>query len=173
MTITEIIEKIKGMNADVTNIVNAYPVDLLAILEALKIGCYYAENIENNADGKYCPNENNILINKNKKGKSDQIRMIIAHELGHYIHQHEGQLFKGNDVNYSENELIQEKEANDFANELLMPERKFIEKFKEYKNNEQKDKKEIMTSLANFFFVPIENVKARAYNIGLIENLFV
>jgi Zn-dependent peptidase ImmA (M78 family) len=54
-----------------------------------------------------------------------------------------------------------------------MPERKFIEKFKEYKNNEQKDKKEIMTSLANFFFVPIENVKARAYNIGLIGNLFV
>ena len=99
--------------------------------------------------------------------------MIIAHELGHYINQHEGQLYKGNEVNYSVFELQQEREANDFANELLMPKEKFIEKFKEYKNSEQKDKEEIIVALANFFFVPIENVKARAYNIGLIENLFV
>lgn len=173
MNIGEIVDSIKKRGADITNIVNVYPVDLLAILETLKIGCYYAENIENNADGKYCRKENHILINKNKKGNSDQIRMIIAHELGHYINQHEGQLYKGNEVNYSVFELQQEREANDFANELLMPKEKFIEKFKEYKNSEQKDKEEIIVALANFFFVPIENVKARAYNIGLIENLFV
>lgn len=65
-------------------------------------------------------------------------RFVLAHELGHFhLHRHLSPLFSDTDATLSEWRAkgIQEKEANDFAAELLMPSAMFQEKVKGRKLN--------------------------------------
>lgn len=84
----------------IESVSNIYPIDTSVILEQLQIKCYYTD-IENNADGKYCRKENQILVNKSQKGNSGLVRIILVHELGHCIYNHDGALFSGKDIAYS------------------------------------------------------------------------
>ena len=55
--------------------------------------------------------------------------------------------------------LKQQQEANNFAFELLMPEYKFVELFKETSGN--------LKFISQFFCVTIQACELRAFNLGL------
>jgi Zn-dependent peptidase ImmA (M78 family) len=54
-------------------------------------------------------------------------------------------------------------EANEFAMKLLMPESQFVEIFKKYNGD--------FLDIANIFGVSVAVCKARALNLGLIDNI--
>ena len=87
----------------------------------------------------------------------------IAHEIGHYV-LHEGTQNRFDQYHkYSSEELHREREANNFAGELLMPKYKFIEVFNEVKGNIKK--------IAERFGVSQSAVEVRGFCLGLIDNI--
>ena len=64
---------------------------------------------------------------------------------------------------YTPDELTREKEANNFAGELLMPEYKFKEVFDEVRGDIRK--------LADRFGVSTRATEVRAFWLGLIDNI--
>jgi len=100
-----------------------------------------------------------IYINNSSEYTASRMRFTIAHEIAHYV-LHEGikNRFDENN-NYSQEELDQEYEANDFAGELLMPKNIFINLYKKYKSN--------LTKIADFFGVSTKAVEIRAWRLGL------
>ncbi len=75
-------------------------------------------------------NTKSIGVNKNHSPKRQ--RFTAAHEFGHYLngHQHydeEGKMFEDKEFDYLNPQHRQEKEADAFAAELLMP-KHFLEK---------------------------------------------
>ena len=58
--------------------------------------------------------------------------------------------------------LKQQQEANHFAFELLMPEYKFVELFKETSGN--------FKLISQFFCTSMQACKLRAFSLGLITN---
>lgn len=73
--------------------------------------------------------EGNKTIGVNKNHPVTLQRFTIAHELGHYLngHQHYEKQFINDDTRYYDPHYQQEKEADAFAAELLMP-KEFLEK---------------------------------------------
>ncbi len=65
-------------------------------------------------------------IGVNKNHSWTRQRFTIAHELGHYLNGHEyfdedGKVLSDNEFDFNNPIHMQEKEANQFASELLMP----------------------------------------------------
>lgn len=97
---------------------------LMLILEPLK-----------NSDGKIIRGKKKTIIKVNSDiNYPEKIRFTIAHELGHYflhdkleIHNDNSATLSWFDIENKAQRGIQEYEANDFASELLMPEKKFRE----------------------------------------------
>ena len=94
----------------------------------------------------------------------------IAHELGHFILGHSGDLFVDKDLiiyrdsRSKEGKLRQEKEANRFAAELLMPEEMLIEEI--VQNEYNLDKSEDVDKLSAKFGVSSQAMMIRLANIG-------
>jgi Zn-dependent peptidase ImmA (M78 family) len=87
----------------------------------------------------------------------------IAHEIGHFV-LHEGCQNRFDEYhNYTPEELKREKEANDFAGELLMPQYKFKEVFDEVRGDFKK--------IADRFGVSHRATEVRAFWLGLIDNI--
>ena len=96
-------------------------------------GIIFISEALNNADGKIIRGKSKTIIKVNSAiPYPERIRFVIAHELGHYF-LHEKLEFHADNVKtlnwYNvENQAkrgLQEYEANDFASELLMPEKLF------------------------------------------------
>jgi Zn-dependent peptidase ImmA (M78 family) len=116
-----------------SNNIESAPVDLGRITKALEI-----EVIKQDADDKIAGflvkdfDNKNALIGVNKKHHLNRQRFTIAHEIGHYfLHNYQGVHFDGKntglqmylrDDNSATGLNIEEREANLFAAELLMPE---------------------------------------------------
>jgi Zn-dependent peptidase ImmA (M78 family) len=87
----------------------------------------------------------------------------IAHEIGHYILHNSSQNRFDQYRKYTPKELREEKEANDFAGELLMPKYKFEEVFNELRGDVKK--------IAERFGVSQKAVEVRGFCLGLIDNI--
>ena len=68
-------------------------------------------------DGIHVLNNEKSVIGYNQNGNYFRKRFTIAHELGHFLLKH---LIKEHDINFYD-KSPQEREANQFAAELLMP----------------------------------------------------
>ena len=109
--------------------------------------------------GKWC-----IFINQDENELRK--RFTIAHELGHFIKHREKYILSGSstpDLIFFRDKTIDpmEKEANDFAADLLMPKDIFIGKIKSGCNTLEK--------LSEVFQLSTSAVKYRAYKLGLIS----
>ena len=91
--------------------------------------------------------------------------LTIAHEIGHFIlHNEDVQHHNIDSSNYAD--LTQEKDANNFATELLMPETQFINKFRTI---ETKDIFKKIKILSDFFGLSDFAIVSRAYSLGLFD----
>lgn len=87
----------------------------------------------------------------------------IAHEIGHYV-LHNGNNNRFDQYHkYTVEELKKERDANEFAGRLLMPQDKFEEIFKELRGN--------IVKIADFFGVSSKAAEVRCFCLGLIDNL--
>lgn len=105
-----------------------------------------------------------IVVNKYES--ETRKRFTIAHELGHYIH-HRKEYLNGDGFQKDliffrdENTNPIEREANDFASDLLMPEHIFKRYIQDGDNT--------ISALADKFHLSTPAVKYRAYKLGLIS----
>jgi Zn-dependent peptidase ImmA (M78 family) len=137
--------KVKELLQD--NLITEAPVNLEKIAKKLGIVIISKPAEDDLCGFLYRDYENNqTVIGVNKSHHPNRRRFTIAHEIGHFIlHNHEGFHFDSENKNYllklrkkNSNELNEneEKEANRFAAELLMP-KEFIEKdMVDYENSD-------------------------------------
>lgn len=111
--------------------------------------------------------ENKIIyVNDNYSGTRNLF--TIAHEIGHYIINLKKNINIDknrfdNKREYTEEELKEEREANDFAAELLMPKEEFKKNFINYEGN--------LTKLADYFGVSRVACEYRAMNLGFRNSI--
>lgn len=133
----------------------------------------YTDTLPSNISGKIEKKDDKFICYVNKKNAVNRQVFTIAHELGHYfIHQ---KYFETNNIieekeektlyntfqkdqpqDYSAEQKKMEKEANEFAAELLMPERIVKEKWQEYKS---------VNKMAKYFGVSEIAMSIRAGNV--------
>lgn len=146
--------------------INTMPLDIKAVATRI----FNIEVIEDKFDkgvsgflerigGRWC-----IFINQNENELRK--RFTIAHELGHFIKHRDRYMISGSSVPdlifFRDNTTDPiEKEANDFAADLLMPRDVFIEKIKAGYNT--------LDKLSETFQLSTSAVKYRAYKLGLIS----
>jgi Zn-dependent peptidase ImmA (M78 family) len=134
---------ISKAQASARKILKEYDLDNILSLSALSLkdlvqarGAYYEEIELHGKDGRIVSLNGKSIISVNRTiteiGKK---RFVAAHELGHFeLHRH---LAVNADSTYELFDWFQsgqhEKEANDFASELLMPSRLFSDQCKEQK----------------------------------------
>src|SRR5712692_8711048 len=109
------------------------PIDLEKIASSLKIPVLYDE-FDDHISGLLVVKNGKTSIGVNKKHHPNRQRFTIAHELGHYILHHKYREDPNNDIHidkkwaYFRSDATgrgvdeQERQANQFAAELLMPE---------------------------------------------------
>lgn len=119
-----------------------------------------------------------VKLDKGKSGFYDSVKktifvnddypatrnlFTIAHEIGHFV-LHDGSQNRFDEYHkYTDSELRMEREANDFAGELIMPKYKFEEVFNEVRGDIEK--------VADRFGVSIRAAEVRSFWLGLIDNI--
>jgi Zn-dependent peptidase ImmA (M78 family) len=158
----------KKFKKDLSKIYNIYPVPIGDICDILEIELHFDKNMDDKTHGNIKYENNKFIININDKHSAYNNIFTIAHEIGHYL-KHTDQVIKNGFVDriknikettVSEDIRKMEREANNFAANLLMPKDKFTEVFIETNGN--------LETLEAFFKVSIEAIKYRALNLGLI-----
>lgn len=95
-------------------------------------------------------------------------RFALAHELAHYLfdfNEDENLYYYDTYSVKEKNDKIEEKRANIFAANLLMPKEAFIEKFKEYKSLQSKA--DIVNALEQYFLVSSTSVLKRLRELDI------
>lgn len=95
----------------------------------------------------------------------------LAHELGHYVLEHNSNIPipRDMDFNYEKESLYQERLANMFAAEILMPEEQFLDRVEEFRREKKieriinHDKPSLFRSLADHFQVSEQAAEIRYY----------
>lgn len=109
-----------------------------------------------------------IAIKRNQE--KEQVRFIIAHELGHYfLHRKNGRdicNFKYHNLDSNKDDS-EEMEANYFAACLLVPEKLLREVFQKYSANN--DEAYAIASTANYFEVTVACIQKRLKEVGLVS----
>lgn len=159
-SISEILKKAKELH------INTDPLDIYAVVKKIfhieikedKFGKNVSGFLERIGE-KWC-----IFINQNESNLRK--RFTIAHELGHFVKHRDKYMISGSsipDLIFFRDNTIDpiEKEANDFAADLLMPKDVFIEKIKSGYNT--------LDKLSEAFQLSTSAVKYRAYKLGLIS----
>ena len=119
------------------------------------------------------------IIGANKSHHPNRLRFTIAHELGHFL-LHQGELvhldgepasftvdFRDRESRRGEDD--NEKEANFFAAELLMP-AKFLRHELEGKRLDLFSDSNVLEKLANKYKVSLQALTFRLTNLGYIES---
>jgi len=154
----------KGLNA----LDDKFEVSLGEISAELGLIQAYSKILPDETSGQIYKKNNQYYIEANRNHHPNRRRFTVAHELGHYLlHKdvldEKGEILERSDKIYNEEELQMEREANEFAAELLMPEYKIKELFKDIK---------MITKLAEYFFVSEIALECRLINLGLIHGGF-
>lgn len=112
--------------------------------------------------------DTNKLIGVNASKELAWKRFIIAHEIGHYMLHYDKEkdngMYAHREHKKGKNEI--ENEADFFAANLLMPRKKFIDKYKELKEKDLSID-EMILLLANKFTVTQLMTKRRFEELGL------
>lgn len=140
--------------------VTTTPLDIEKVIGLFGVQLEYI-NMDDDISGMLKKNESgNWLISVNQDHHPNRQRYTLAHELGHYcLHKHlendfEDRIyFRGGDTNEVE------RQANNFANEILMPE----SRFKSY----IRDGITRIDDLASKFKVSSLALRLRAKNLGI------
>lgn len=160
------------------NKVKFAPVNVEKIAKNLDISIVY-QRTRNDLSGflfrDYKKNE--AIIGVNKSHHQNRQRFTIAHEIGHFIlHKYEGFHFDGivgvslkmRDENSSTGLIKEEREANFFASELLMP-TNFIEKdIVKYADSDLLFDNNL-PKLAKKYEVSVRSLTFRLANLGYIQ----
>lgn len=131
----------------------------------------YTDDLPSNVSGKIEKNDGKFVCTINKKNSVNRQIFTIAHELGHYF-SHQDWFQQNNSIEekevlystfrkdqpqeYSQKQKEMEKEANEFAAELLMPAELIRDKWQELKN---------IQKMARYFGVSIESMSIRLSNV--------
>lgn len=117
----------------------------------------------------------NKIICVNIKDNIGHKKFALAHELGHYLFDfnEDKNLYyydtyfaeKGRDNLEESEEKIEEKRANKFAANLLMPEIEFREKYEQFKKLQSKI--DIVSALGHYFWVSSTAVLKRFNELGI------
>lgn len=116
---------------------------------------------------------NRVVIGVNSTHPYSRQRFTIAHEIGHLILKHQGELFVDHvvmrrDSRSSQAIDRQEIEANQFAAELLMPEDLILQTAKNcYEVNPSLSQAQLVDHLAKAFKVSPQAMEYRLTNLGI------
>lgn len=161
------------------NVDKKFPVSLEKICDGIDVYVnllyfdFEDKELNNNSiSGKIFKNkESGYQIDVNAYEIPTRIRFTVAHEIGHFI-QHkdlldkQGEILERKDISlYSPEQLKQEREANAFAAELLMPEFYFIKQYKILLQQYSID--EVMAKLADYFWVSNTAINFRMLSLGI------
>ena len=116
------IEFVSGMSE------NRYPINPVLICEQL--GIKIINNYPLEKDGYLiCQNGKKVILINSNISNCHRQNFIAAHELGHFL-LHRNQLYSCDHIsatsNHNINSHTQEKEANEFASELLIPHKELV-----------------------------------------------
>jgi Zn-dependent peptidase ImmA (M78 family) len=164
-----------------SNDIKSAPVDIEKIAENFRIQIE-KQNAEDEVAGFLLKDfdSKNALIGVNTHHNPNRQRFTIAHELGHYfLHDYEGVHFDSKTTGlrmYLRNEKsttgtdLEEREANLFAAELLMPEDLLKEDLADIKEIYLIDENdETIKNLAKRYGVSVRALTYRLSNLGYIE----
>jgi Zn-dependent peptidase ImmA (M78 family) len=119
--------------------------------------------------------DGSAIIALNKSHHKVRQRFTIAHELGHFVLNHKGDMFIDQKVlNKRDGRSSiaidpQEIEANAFAASLLMPEEMLLAEVVKLVPDQTTDRRELIGLLAKTFDVSIQAIEFRLINLGLIS----
>lgn len=150
------------------------PVDPIDIAKKLNIKVFnrnFNSFSNDTVSGAIKKENNNINIYVNEEDTLERKRFTIAHELGHYFlhlrcNPNKEFVDMHRRTGYN-TQLPEEKEANQFAAAILMPEKKVRELYKSI-NNLGVSESFIIEWLSERFFVSKSAIKFRLKNLGLI-----
>jgi Zn-dependent peptidase ImmA (M78 family) len=154
--------------------INEPSVNLFAIVKDMGIQLL-EYNLGDDTSGVLVIEKGKGTIGYNPKDVQVRRRFTVAHELGHYVlHRTSNDLFvdnfflikfRGNN-SYTDNDYLQEQEANAFAAALLMPEGFILEEVKkrEYQGLPETD---FIARLAKKFEVSIPAMTYRLTNLNI------
>lgn len=141
-----------------------FPVPIVEIANNLGISVFRTQNYPSEKNGHIQLDENDTAtIIVNDKHSPERKRFTIAHEIAHfqfdmdYLKQYKSIDRDGdaNDTSYR----LREVRANEFAANLLMPEKQFVAQWLALLD---------MEKVADYFAVSKETAKYRAINLGLL-----
>lgn len=165
--VTDLIEK-----ANITTL--PIPVDQIATSNsAIPVGFEFGDDIS----GILVIKDDIGSIGYNKSHPKSRQRFTIAHELGHYLlHKDDKELFVDKDfiikfrsnVEYTQLELKQEREANIFAAALLMPKKFIVEELNKDEYSSLTEQ-EVIKKLAETFKVSVEAMTYRISDINTFQ----
>lgn len=149
------------------------PVKIESIVRDQQIDLVYY-TFDDDISGVLVLNDNQTTIGVNQGHPDVRRRFTIAHELGHFVlHKDQGKmfmdkiLFRKSSNDYSEKQEQLEKEANNFAANILMPEKivkkLFSESIKDFYDDSS------IQNLAERFGVSASAMTYRLINLGLID----
>ncbi len=109
--------------------IKTFPLNVRALIKSLGISLTF-EPMENEKSGYIRRDDDGWIIGINSLHHPNRQRFTMAHELGHYfLHRHDHNeiedfiMFRSNDDGYGKAGM--EREANEFAAQLLMPKQSF------------------------------------------------
>lgn len=119
------------------------------------------------------PERNSFIICLIPNMSKTRRNFAIAHELGH-LFLHTNFIESKTDAEqlyipdfYKNRDYKKEKEANDFAMNLLMPENEYIDKVKRYTNPQTDDVN--IQSVAEYFGVSVDDAIYRGVKLGILH----
>lgn len=168
-----ILELTKNFVDSYINISTTLPIDIINIIrsEAIQIE---ERHLEDELSGLLIIHGNAKLIGVETSHSQVRKRFTLAHELGHYIlHSNDSKMFvdtaifkRQSDGGYTTREERMEKEANNFAANILMPEiivSREVKSFYRDLNDEEN-----VAELAKKFGVSLPAMTFRLINLGII-----
>lgn len=159
-SVTEILEKARARQ------INTDPLDIKAVATQIFNIEIREDKFDKGISGFLERIGQNWCIFVNQYENEWRKRFTIAHELGHFVKHRDKYIIAGSsapDLIFFRDNTIDpiEKEANDFAADLLMPKDIFIKKIRSGCNTLEK--------LSEAFQLSTTAVKYRAYKLGLIS----
>ena len=155
------------------------PVKLKPLTQKLGIDLAF-ESLDEELSGVLIKEDRKVFIAVNSKHSTTRQRFTIAHEIGHFMLAHPGEMFVDKtlrqravvvrrDGRSSEGTDKDEVEANRFAAELLMP-RDFVEEEvrKRLARKPTPSKEALVSDLAKHFEVSPQAMEYRLVNLGFL-----
>lgn len=153
-----IVEKVKQITEKLS--IKEPPVSLDKVAELFSLKIIYYPKFPENISGTIINDNNQTYIGVNSNHHTNRQRFTIAHEIGHYIMGHESSEIIDDRF---DKPVDQEKEANDFASELLIPKNILI---KDIENNSYD-----IPMLAKRYEVSEQVMAIRLLHSGLIKKI--